>query len=158
MKKRILCLLLLACGLVGCGESTMPTQEVDYTMTFANQTGQDVSKVEIRPSADSEWSEITLSEAEWRDSYEMPVSMQGQIPLAAEGWQVQMTFGEEEQKRIWEGVHFGDEVTLTFTMEDGETQVIASEPAKEVPAADRAAEEDATIDGTTAPAEEDTED
>ncbi len=137
MKKRILCLLtaLSVCGLTGCGEEAVPTQEVDYSMVFENQTGLNVSKLEIRPSETAEWSEITLSEAEWKNSYEMPVSMQGQMPIAEDGWQVQMTFGEDIL-RVWEGVHFDDDVTFTFTMEDGETQVIASAAAEEVPAAD----------------------
>lgn len=156
MKKRILCLLMLACGLMGCGEDSMPTEEVDYTMTFANQTGQDVSKLEIRPSAQSAWSEITLSESEWKNSYEMPVSMQGQMPIAPEGWQVQMTFDEGEEQRIWEGVHFEDDVTFTFTMEDGETQVIPSVAAEETPAADTDAAEDAA-DEPLAQAENETE-
>lgn len=152
MKKNILALLLLTLGLTACGGEKIPTQEVDYNMTFANQTGLNVSKLEIRPTEESEWSEITLSESEWKNSYEMPVSMQGQMPIAAEGWQVQMTFGESEIQRIWEGVQFADEVTFTFTMEDGETQVIASTEAEEAPAAEMEAPEES--DETTAPAEE----
>ena len=136
MKKRVLWMLtaLLACALTGCGEETVPTQEVDYSMVFENQTGLDVTRLEIRPSDEAEWSEITLSEEEWKNSYEMPVTMQGQMPIAEDGWQVQMTFGESEIQRIWEGVHFDDAVTFTFTMENGEMQVIASVDAEEVPA------------------------
>lgn len=141
MRKKFLALVLLACGLMGCSESNLPTEEVDFTMNFANQTGQNVSKLEIRPSADADWSEITLSEAEWKDSYEMPVSIQGRIPIAENGWQVQMTFDESEQQRIWEGVYFIDGETLTFTMKDGETQVIASEEAEEMLAAEAEASE-----------------
>lgn len=152
MKKNILALLLLTLGLTACGGEKIPTQEVDYSMTFANQTGLNVSKLEIRPTEESEWSEITLSESEWKNSYEMPVSMQGQMPIAAEGWQVQMTFGDSEIQRIWEGVQFADDVTFTFTMEDGGTQVIASTEAEEGSTADTQAQENE--DGTAVPAEE----
>ena len=135
MKKRMIWMLTAAmtCALTACGQESVPTQEVDYDMMFENQTGLNVSKLEIRPSDDAEWSEITLSEAEWKNSYEMPVSMQGQMIVAENGWQVQMTFGESEIQRVWEGVHFADEVTFTFTMENGEMQVITSTEAEEAP-------------------------
>lgn len=150
MRKRIFALLLAACSLVGCGDASVQTEEVDYTMTFANRTGRDVSKLEIRPSEDSAWSEITLSEAEWKDGYEMPVSMQGQMPLAEDGWQVQMTFADSEGGYIWDGVHFADDNAFTFTIEDGETQVIASAAAEKGTVDDT----DNSAEDTVSPAEE----
>ena len=133
MKKKILCMLLTACALTACGQESVPTQEVDYSMVFENQTGLNVSKLEIRPSEDADWSEIALTETEWKNGYEMPVTMQGQMPIAENGWQVQMTFGDSEIQRVWEGVCFDDATTFTFTMEDGDTQVVPSVEAEEAP-------------------------
>lgn len=149
MKKRVLCMLmaLFVCGLAGCGEEPIPTQEVDYSMIFENQTGLNVSKLEIRPFETAEWSEITLSEAEWKNSYEMPVSMQGQMPIAEDGWQVQMTFGDDI-KRVWEGVHFDDDVTFTFTMEDDEMRVITSADIEEESVEEEVADQLSQVDGT----------
>lgn len=158
MKKRIIALFLAAVAAVGmaaCGGEEVEKQEVDYDMTFENQTGVDVSKLEIRYAENADWSEITLADGIWKNGYQIPVSMQGQMPVAENGWQVQMTFEDDIQK-IWDGVQFADGNTFIFTMEDGETQVIASEAAQEVPAL----EMDAMIDGaeeTVFPAMEETE-
>ena len=60
MKKRILALLLAvvaAVGMTACGGGNeVATTEVDYDMTFENQTGIDVSKLEIRYAEDADWS------------------------------------------------------------------------------------------------------
>lgn len=136
MKKRMLaictgCIMMLL-GLTACGGEEVPTQEADYSMVFENQTGMDVSKLEIRPSEDADWSEITLSDGAWKNSYEMPVTLQGQLPIAENGWQVQMTFADGAASDIWEGVHFDDGVTFTFTLEEGEgTAVIPAVAAEE---------------------------
>jgi len=136
MKKRMLaictgCIMMLL-GLTACGGEEVPTQEADYSMVFENQTGMDVSKLEIRPSEDADWSEITLSDGAWKNSYEMPVTLQGQLPIAENGWQVQMTFADGAASDIWEGVHFDDGVTFTFTLEEGEgTAVIPTVAAEE---------------------------
>ncbi|MGN1230300.1 MAG: hypothetical protein ACI4TP_00225 [Anaerotignum sp.] len=126
MKKRMLTMLLAAIGAVGmtaCGGKEVETQEVEYDMTFENETGMDVSKLEIRYAEDADWSEITLTEAEWKNSYEMPVSMAGQMPVAEDGWQVQMTFADGETM-IWEGVDFADETALTFSIDTDGTPVV----------------------------------
>lgn len=134
MKKRMLaictgCMMMLL-GLTACGGEEVPTEEADYSMVFENQTGRDVSKLEIRPSEDADWSEITLSDGAWKNSYEMPVTLQGQLPVTENGWQVQMTFADGSD--IWEGVHFDDGVTFTFTLEEGEgTAVIPAVAAEE---------------------------
>lgn len=122
---------VLAAFLVACGtEEEVQTQEVDYRMTFANQTGKNVSRLEIRPSAEADWSEITLTEKEWKSSFEMPVSLQGQIPLAENGWQVQMTFVGDDVA-VWEDVVFADAETITFSVdENGETTVAVVEEAE----------------------------
>ncbi len=134
MKKRMLTMLLAAIGAVGmtaCGGEEVATQEVEYDMVFENQTGMDVSKLEIRYAEDADWSEITLTEAEWKNSYGMPVSMAGQMPVAEDGWQVQMTFDDHETM-IWEGVDFEDETILTFSIDaDGEPVVEIGEEALE---------------------------
>lgn len=122
MKKRMLLLLaaIAAVGLTACGgEEPVATQEVDYDMTFANETGIDVTKLEIRYAADAEWSEITLSGGIWENNYEIPVSMEGQMPVAEDGWQVQMTFGDSGIQKVWEGIDFADDTIFTFTLADG---------------------------------------
>ena len=125
MKKRILALLLAisaAVGMTACGKE-VKTQEVDYDMTFENQTGIDVSKVEIRYAEDADWTSIALTEETWQSGYEMPVSMKGQMPVAENGWTVQMTFADVDIQKTWEGVEFGDDIVLAFTLEGGQPAV-----------------------------------
>lgn len=125
MKKRIFALLLAvsaAAGMTACG-GEVETQEVDYDMTFENQTGVDVSKLEIRYAEDADWSEITLAEDVWENSYQIPVSMEGQMPVAEDGWQVQMTFADSEIQKVWEGVEFGDDIILAFSVDGSEPVV-----------------------------------
>lgn len=111
----------LVLGLAGCGgeEKQQAMQEVDYRMTFANQTGRDVSKLEFRPSAEGEWWEISLSEEEWKSNYEMPVALKGVLPETEGGWQVQMTFADDGSQSVWSDVEFADEETITFSISGG---------------------------------------
>lgn len=135
MKKRIFALLLTfvaAMGMTACGGKEVETQEVDYDMTFENQTGIDVSKLEIRYAEDADWSEIALTDGEWKTSYQMPVSMEGQMPVAENGWQVQMTFADGEMQKVWDGVEFADDVIITFVLgEDMEPIATSSVAAAE---------------------------
>lgn len=135
MKKRILAMFLAvfaAVGMTACGGKEVETQEVDYDMTFENQTGIDVSVLEIRYAEDADWSEIALTDGEWKSGYQMPVSMKGQMPVAEDGWQVQMTFAEGDIQKVWEGVEFQDDVVLTFSLtEDMEPVVESGVPAVE---------------------------
>ena len=135
MKKRILAMFLTvfaAVGMTACGGKEVETQEVDYDMTFENQTGIDVSVLEIRYAEDADWSEIALTDGEWKSGYQMPVSMKGQMPVAEDGWQVQMTFAEGDIQKVWEGVEFQDDVVLTFSLtEDMEPVVESGVPAAE---------------------------
>ena len=129
MKKRILAMLLTvfaAVGMTACGGSKVETTEVDYDMTFENQTGIDVSKLEIRYAEDAEWSEIALTDGEWKSGYQMPVAMKGQMPVAENGWQVQMTFGGEDAQMVWEGVEFGDDTILTFALDENMDPVVTN--------------------------------
>lgn len=121
MKKRLFAMFLAAfaaAGMTACGGKEVETQEVDYDMTFENQTGIDVSKLEIRYAEDADWSEIALTDNEWKSSYQMPVSMEGQMPVAKDGWQVQMTFADGDSQKVWEGVEFADDVVLTFALDE----------------------------------------
>lgn len=121
-----------AVGMTACGGKEVETQEVDYDMTFENQTGIDVSVLEIRYAEDADWSEIALTDGEWKSGYQMPVSMKGQMPVAEDGWQVQMTFAEGDIQKVWEGVEFQDDVVLTFSLtEDMEPVVESGVPAVE---------------------------
>ncbi len=126
MKKRMTVLFLAALAAVGvsaCGGEKVETQEVDYDMTFENQTGIDVSRLEIRYAEDAEWSEIALTDGEWKSSYQMPVSMEGQMPVAENGWQVQMTFADGETQLVWDGVEFADDRVLAFSLDGTDTIV-----------------------------------
>ena len=130
MKKRLVALFLTmfaAVGMTACG-GKVETQEVDYDMTFENQTGIDVSKLEIRYADDADWSEITLAGDVWENGYQIPVSMQGQMPVAEDGWDVQMTFDGDIQK-VWEGVEFGDDIILAFSL-DGADPVVETRTAE----------------------------
>lgn len=120
---------LLTCGLSACGTvETVPTEEADYSMVFANQTGRNVSKVEIRASEEADWYEITLTENEWKNCFEIPVSLRGQIPVAEDGWQVQMTFAGNDAA-VWDGITFADAQTITFSVD--ENGMTAAEVAAE---------------------------
>ena len=150
MKKRIFALLLAvsaAVGMTACGGKEVETQEVDYDMTFENQTGIDVSKLEIRYAEDADWSEIALTDGEWKTSYQMPVSMEGQMPVAEDGWQVQMTFADGDSQKVWEGVEFADDVILTFALnEDMEPVTEMGIPAEEALVAETEALTDETAE------------
>ena len=129
MKKRILSMFLAvfaAVGMTACGGKEVETQEVDYDMTFENQTGIDVSVLEIRYAEDVDWSEIALTDGEWKSGYQMPVSMKGQMPVAEDGWQVQMTFAEGDIQKVWEGIEFQDDVVLTFSLTEDMEPVVES--------------------------------
>ena len=129
MKKRIIAMFLTvfaAVGMTACGGREVETQEVDYDMTFENQTGIDVSVLEIRYAEDADWSEIALTDGEWKSGYQMPVSMKGQMPVAEDGWQVQMTFAEGDIQKVWEGVEFQDDVVLTFSLTEDMEPVVES--------------------------------
>lgn len=151
MKKRMLTMLLAAftaVGMTACGGEEVATQEVEYDMVFENQTGMDVSKLEIRYADDADWSEITLTEGEWKNSYGMPVSMAGQMPVVEDGWQVQMTFADHETM-IWEGVDFEDETVLTFSIDtNGEPVVEIGEEAPEAELTETEADEEEVADDT----------
>lgn len=151
MKKRMLTMLLAAftaVGMTACGGEEVATQEVEYDMVFENQTGMDVSKLEIRYAEDADWSEITLTEAEWKNSYSMPVSMAGQMPVAEDGWQVQMTFADDKTM-IWEGVDFEDETILTFSIDtDGQPVVEIGQEAPETEPTEIEADEEELTDDT----------
>lgn len=125
----------LILGLAGCGgedKAEAELQEVDYQMIFANQTGRDVSRLEIRPSEDGDWEEISLSEAEWKSNYEMPVVLKGMLPETEAGWQVQMTFVDDGTKGVWDGIPFADAETIIFSMAEG--KATAEVQAEEQPA------------------------
>jgi len=142
MKKRIFALLLAAAAVMGmtaCGGGEVEKQEVDYDMMFENQTGITAEKLEIRYAEDADWSEIALTDGEWKSGYQMPVSMEGLMPVAEDGWQVQMTFDGDIQK-VWEGVEFTDDAVLTFSLtEDMEPVVEAGVPAEEESVSEKAA-------------------
>ena len=134
-------MLAVVCTMTACGGKEVEKQEVDYDMTFENQTGIAAEKLEIRYAEDAEWAEIALTDGEWKSGYEMPVSMEGLMPVAEDGWQVQMTFEGDIQK-VWEGVNFADDVILTFSLnEDMEPAVEMGISAEEAPVEETPVEE-----------------
>ena len=89
-------------------------------MVFENDTGKDVSALEIRPAGTSEWSPITLADKQWKSDCEIPVMLSGNVPEARNGWQVQMTFAEDGKKAVWEDVEFWADASIRFFVKDGE--------------------------------------
>lgn len=125
MKKKSALFLALVCSLgvlSGCGKESVPQQEVSYNMTFVNETGQDVSALKIRPTEDYDWTNNLLQKDIWKTGYEVPVSLNGQVPITENGWQVQMTFTNGSEN-IWEDVTLKDADKITFTMESGQSLV-----------------------------------
>lgn len=123
MKKKLwlgAMLFSMVLGLTACSEAqTQPGNEGEnVSVDFANQTGEDVGILRIRPSDEDEWSENLLQEEVWKQNYEMPVSLSGELPKAEDGWQVEMKFldGTEE---IWQGVVIKDNATAVFSYENG---------------------------------------
>lgn len=149
MKKRILAIFLAvfaAAGMTACGGEEVKTQEVDYDMTFENQTGIHVSKLEIRYAEDAEWMEVSLEGGKWENSYQIPVSMKGQMPVAENGWQVQMTFADSDIQKIWEGVEFADDIILDFSLDGSDPVVEVRTAAMEGSVDETAAQTDDTAE------------
>ncbi|MDD3394673.1 MAG: hypothetical protein EOM28_00510 [Clostridia bacterium] len=107
-------------GLTACSDAEQEPVKAGESVSvdFANQTGEDVGILRIRPSEEDEWSENLLQEEVWKQNYEMPVSLSGELPKAEDGWQVEMKFldGTEE---IWQGVVIKDNTTAVFSYENG---------------------------------------
>lgn len=125
MKKKSALFLALVCSLgilSGCGKEPVPQQEVSYNMTFVNETGQDVSALKIRPTEEYDWTNNLLQKDIWKTGYEVPVSLNGQVPVTENGWQVQMTFTNGSEN-IWEDVTLKDADKITFSMERNESIV-----------------------------------
>ncbi len=129
MKKKLALCLALVCSLgvfSACGKEKLPQQEVDYTMTFINETGQDVSTLKIRPTEEYNWTNNLLQKDVWKTGYEVPVSLNGQVPVVEDGWQVQMTFSDGTEN-VWENVTLKDGDKITFTQENGDNVVTHGE-------------------------------
>lgn len=129
MKKRLALCLALVCSLglfSACGKEKLPQQEVAYNMTFINETGQDVSTLKIRPTEDYEWTNNLLQKDTWKTGYEVPVSLNGQVPVVEDGWQVQMTFTNGTEN-VWDNVTLKDADKITFTQENGNNVVSHAE-------------------------------
>lgn len=111
--------MLLA--LTGCGDDQQdqPQQAAEtVTVDFINQTGEDVGILRIRPTEEYDWSDNLLQEEVWKDNFEVPITVNGVLPDAGDGWQVQMLFldGAEE---IWQDVVLQDGTTATFSYANG---------------------------------------
>lgn len=125
--KKILAVLLSICACISfaaCAKEETPKQEVDYTMTFVNQTGQDVTQLCLRPLEDYEWTDNLLQESKWENGFEVPVSLSGTVPVTETGWQIKMVFSNNTEQ-IWKDVALEDGAILTFSLDDG-TPVVAN--------------------------------
>lgn len=123
MKKKLwvgAMMIAMALGLTACGEKAEGSADEGESITidFINQTGADVGILRIRPNDKDDWSENLLQEEAWKQNYEMPVSLSGELPKPEDGWQVEMKFlnGTEE---IWQGIVLEDNTTAVFSYENG---------------------------------------
>ena len=147
MKKRLwlgAMMLAMALGLTACSEQKESTanEGESVTVDFINQTGADVGILRIRPNAEDDWSENLLQEEAWKQNYEMPVSLSGELPKSEDGWQVEMKFlnGTEE---IWQGIVLENNTTAVFSYENG-LPVVKMEAGSEE--ADQASDEGNAIE------------
>lgn len=133
MRKKLVLVLTLMCAVAafaGCGKEEVPQQEVSYNMTFINETGEGASALKIRPTEEDDWTDNMLQEAEWKNGFSVPVTLNGMVPIVENGWQVQMTFTNGTEQ-VWENVVLEDGDTITFTLEDG-TPAVTHMPAEEL--------------------------
>lgn len=121
MRKFWLCLMMVGCllGFSACGGSEPETEEVEisYSMTFVNDTGHDITSLQLRPTEEYDWTDNMLSEEVWQSGYEVPVSLTGMAPVTENGWQIKVVFAEGVE-HIWENVELGDGVAINFALED----------------------------------------
>ncbi|MBM6829536.1 hypothetical protein H9X85_07950 [Anaerotignum lactatifermentans] len=143
MRKFLLCLMTAVCllGFSACGGSEQETEEVEisYSMTFVNDTGHDITSLQLRPTEDYDWTDNMLTEEVWQNGYEVPVSLSGMAPVTENGWQVKVVF-DEDVEHIWENVELGDGAAIEFTLEES----------------DETAADDQTTDDTEEPVLEET--
>lgn len=120
MKKIAICLMMLFCmmGFSACGAKDAAEEvEISYTMTFINETGHDITSLQLRPTADYDWTENMLSEDVWQDGYEVPVSLSGKVPVTESGWEVKVTFAEGAE-HTWENITMEDGAEITFALDE----------------------------------------
>lgn len=124
--KKILAILLSICAcfsFAACSKEETPKEEVNYTMTFVNETGQDVTQLCLRPLEDYEWTDNLLQESKWENGFEVPVSLSGTVPVTQTGWQIKMVFSNNTEQ-IWKDVALEDGALLTFSLDDGTPVVV----------------------------------
>lgn len=123
MKKFWLCLMMICCllGFSACGSSEPETeeQEISYSMTFVNDTGHDITSLQVRPTEDYDWTDNMLTEDVWQSGYEVPVSLSGMAPVTENGWQIKVVFAEGVE-HIWENVELSDGASINFALEDSD--------------------------------------
>lgn len=124
MRKFWLCLMMVGCllGFSACGGSDTETEEVEisYSMTFVNDTGHDITSLQLRPTEEYDWTDNMLSEDVWQNGYEVPVSLSGMAPVTESGWQIKVVF-DEGVEHIWENVELSDGAAINFTLEEEDT-------------------------------------
>lgn len=124
--KKVLAILLSICACISfaaCSKEETPKEEVNYTMTFINETGQDVTQLCLRPLEDYEWTDNLLQESKWENGFEVPVSLSGTVPVTQTGWQIKMVFSNNTEQ-IWKDVALEDGALLTFSLDDGTPVVV----------------------------------
>lgn len=121
----ILC--VIAFGAFGCSQKNTETQgvqtkEVDQTINFENQTGQTIGVLCIRPNDQYDWSENLIVDAALKNNFEMPIYLNGSVPVVEGGWEVRTVFLDETEM-IWDNVSLEDNTTVIFHINNGESSV-----------------------------------
>jgi len=129
MKKGILLgmLLLFVCGLCACSQEEakeVVMEVVDCSVPFINEMEKDVTALRVRPSDAYEWSGNILGDGAWSDSYSVDVIVSAEVPDAEAGWQVAMTFADN-QELVWNDLVMQNGVEYVFSYEaDGTPKVV----------------------------------
>lgn len=97
-------------------EEEPPPQKESLTFELGNDIGRNVSKLSVRPGAESPWTEISLEGNLWKSGYIIPVKLEADsIPAAENGWEVEVTFSDDSSTMLFEGIPFENEKSFILT-------------------------------------------
>ncbi|MCI8342782.1 MAG: hypothetical protein HFE62_06205 [Firmicutes bacterium] len=94
-----------------------PTVEKEsLTVEIGNDIGRNVSKLSIRPNSESQWTEISIDNGIWKSGYMIPVKIEAEsIPIAENGWDIEVTFSDDSSTKVFEGIPFENEKSFILT-------------------------------------------
>ncbi|MGL4790075.1 MAG: hypothetical protein ACRCW1_01595, partial [Anaerotignaceae bacterium] len=88
------------------------------TINLGNDIGHNISALSVRQNANAQWTEIPLDNGVWQSGYIIPVTLEGSdIPLNGNEWQVQVSFVDEMESMVFDGLTFTDGGSLILTEE-----------------------------------------